>query len=474
MADIIVRIPEKHKHLAEAFNGILDEVVRNVGTAEKGKMPYYDEIERVIGKRVSEIECACHESILAALDIDAPSVEIGGILHRRVGRSISSYHTLSGDVQIERTLYRPAGERNAKTVDPVSLRAGVVGDGWLPATARAMAFLLQSTTSRDAEKGAAELGRAEYSRSSYERVGHLVGELYVDENDQIEDTLIREVRVPDEAHSIAVSIDRVSVPIEEPRKRPPGRPPKNAPKNPVSRNYRMAYAACISICDIQGRALHTIRYGRMPTGDPIELCEAMAGDIMMLLRDKPHLHVVALADGAKENWNLFDMVLTEELLGKKMYRFVDLFHLLEKLGNAAKVVFGEERKKSETERWRLLLLNNEQAVSTILDELNASGKEWTAFGDNTPVHEAITYLDNNGDKMNYVTARRLGLPVGSGIVEATCKSLFELRFKRCGSRWKNETGEHIVQLRALALSDRWSRALELTLRPLQTPVRKVA
>ena len=51
--------------------------------------------------------------------------------------------------------------------DPVSLRAGVVGRGWLPRTARVMAHEVQQGTSRDAATTAAEYGRLPYSRSSF-------------------------------------------------------------------------------------------------------------------------------------------------------------------------------------------------------------------------------------------------------------------------------------------------------------------
>jgi hypothetical protein len=43
--------------------------------------------------------------------------------------------------------------------------------------------------------------------------------------------------------------------------------------------------------------------------------------------------------------------------------------------------------------------------------------------------------------------------------------------KRCGSRWHNNTGNHILHLRALALSDRWNAAFDKLYAKQRTSVR---
>jgi hypothetical protein len=155
-------------------------------------------------------------------------------------------------------------------------------------------------------------------------------------------------------------------------------------------------------------------------------------------------------------------------------RRVDFWHLLEKLGAAALAVAGEEHASALREKWKLSLLNTPGAAWTIAAALHASGKRDVVLGDRRPVHEALTYLENHGERMHYAEARARGLPIGSGNVEATCKSLVALRMKCPGARWKEESGQHVLDLRALMLSDRWDAAMNLTLAPQRAQVRRAA
>ena len=477
MPKTFIEVPERLTEVGKAMAETLAKLERTLDSLGGGKAVDYAELERMMVEEMGCTERAAHGAILQSLDIDVPTVVIGGLRYNRVGRCEAPYHTMAGSVSVERSLYRQSGQRGGqpggKVVDPVSLRAGVVGDGWLPRTARAMAHAVQQGTSREAKATAEEFGRLPYARASFERVAHLVGALAVANHEDIEDALIDAYEIPAEARSISVSLDRVSVPMEEPRPRPAGRPRKDAPKKPVARNYRMAYCGTVTLHDDKGEGLHTIRYGCMPQGDVVGLRDRMAADVATLRSKLPALKVELLCDGAPEMWTLLEEGFPQEKFGDDLHQLVDLHHLTEKLGAAARVIDAKSSTRDTLIRWKMSLLNRESAATDILVELADSGLD-EGVGDDHPVHAAITYLGTHsvqGDRMNYARARRLGLPLGSGNVEATCKSLFEMRLKRCGSRWKEETGQHIVQLRALALSDRWGSAVSLILRPLRFAVR---
>ena len=70
--------------------------------------------------------------------------------------------------------------------------------------------------------------------------------------------------------------------------------------------------------------------------------------------------------------------------------------------------------------------------------------------------------------MPYAASKRLGLPIGSGVTEAACKTVFAERLKRSGKTWSIAGGQVIVDLRVLVLSGVWNQSYQACLhaRPL--------
>jgi hypothetical protein len=474
-ADIVIQVPSHLKHLVAPIENLIEAVGKRTNQLSRdGRAIDYAAVELSYAAKAAAIESASHRCTLEAMAIDAKMIEVQGQLWVRVANGNGTYYSMTGPVEARRDLYRKVGERNGKVVDVISLRAGVVGDGWLPHTAQAMAHYHQLGTSREAQKAAQQTCRLPYSRASFERVPHLIGALWLEHHADIEDKLIEDLEVPKAATSVSVALDRASVPMEEVVPRPPGRPRKDAPKRSVARNFRMAFCATVTLHNGEGEALHTLRYGQMPNCDPQLLCNRLANDVLQLQEKRPDLKVTLLADGAHEMWNLLEPNFPTTVFGA-LHRCVDFWHVVEKLSAAAKVMCkGDADAKVMVWRWRRLLRQRTDAAEHIRDELVGSGCETSVVDGERPVHDAITYLTNHAERMNYAGAIKKGLPIGSGNVEATCKTLIGIRMKRCGSRWHTETGNHVLHLRALALSDRWNTAMDELLATQRTAVRRRA
>jgi hypothetical protein len=260
--------------------------------------------------------------------------------------------------------------------------------------------------------------------------------------------------------------------------RKPGRPRKFAPKRSVARVYEMAWEGTASLVDGKGEALHTIRYGATGTkkpASPEQLLERMQGDVKALLARHKRLKVAAIADGAKDIVELLDAHFAAAALGVTVVRLVDFWYVIEKLGTAAAALLSADQRSQRLAQWKpRLLRSNERAAHQILGELKDSGLEWKMVGDTAPIHEAITSLTNNADRMDFPAARAAGLNIGSGTVEVSCKSLVQVRVCRSGARWHPDTAQALLSLRALALSDRWDSAIALTLAPLRREVCRAA
>ena len=68
---------------------------------------------------------------------------------------------------------------------------------------------------------------------------------------------------------------------------------------------------------------------------------------------------------------------------------------------------------------------------------------------------AYNYLRTRTKHMQYAGFRAQGLPIGSGVTEAACKTVFTQRLKLSGMRWSKAGAQVILNLRVILLSGVW-------------------
>lgn len=420
----------------------------------------FRQAERRIRVLAAAIECAATASALEACKPAAEVVELDGRRYKRLAEvSEVTYFGMAGGLRVSRHLYREVGVRNGPTIVPMELKAGIVEGLMTPEAAQADAYLAQALPSREAKEAARRLGVLPASRTSMVRVSNAMGQRWEARRLEAEDHLMSTFEVPEEAVALSVSVDRVSVPMEEPRKRRPGRPRKGAPKRPVEVVYRMAYCAVLTLHDDEGKPLHSIRYGRMPGSSASRQIEsAAAGDLAAILGQRPDLRVVALADGAPEMQNILDRITCGLPVDA---RLIDFWHLIEKLAPAIAATGYDVNLKLE--RWKNKLKKHDHAIEQIEVELRTWGLDYQEDELPDGLYDALTYIENNRDRMRYASVRAAHLPIGSGHVEATCKTIVTTRMKRCGARWKHDGGQAIMHFRSLATSSRWDHAMDFLL-----------
>ena len=141
--------------------------------------------------------------------------------------------------------------------------------------------------------------------------------------------------------------------------------------------------------------------------------------------------VVWLSDGGKGFWRIFRECYSSFATG-----ILDFYHAVQNVWKGAKVWLDGRTKKAlswfECARKRIRYnrargVINELRSVLATDQLTEQGQE--------ALEKLTNYLLNHTDHMKYDDYKNLGLPIGSGIVESTCKWLIQQRFKGVGMRW---------------------------------------
>lgn len=162
--------------------------------------------------------------------------------------------------------------------------------------------------------------------------------------------------------------------------------------------------------------------------------------------------VVALGDGSPWIWGIAE----EQFPGA--IQIVDLYHAREHLANLAKIIYGPIR--SEGKQWASARCHelDEGQVEAIVDALRRLQPREEKVQEE--IDKQIHYFQTNAERMRYDEFRRQGLFVGSGVIEAGCKTIVGLRLKQSGMKWTVRGANAIIALRCLDLSGRWEEFWE--------------
>jgi len=156
--------------------------------------------------------------------------------------------------------------------------------------------------------------------------------------------------------------------------------------------------------------------------------------------------VVFLVDGAEGLENM------GRLNFKDAIQIVDFYHGAEHAGKVVEALLGSKEHpeyKARRSRWVRRLLGN--GVKNLIEETR---QECAGKPQAQKVYEELGYFVHNIDRMQYRTFRRQGLFIGSGVIEAGCKTLIGSRCKQSGMFWSTPGAENILALRCVHASRR--------------------
>jgi hypothetical protein len=182
------------------------------------------------------------------------------------------------------------------------------------------------------------------------------------------------------------------------------------------------------------------------------------------LEDTPRLSV--LGDGAKWIWDeaakRFKMILNVDWV-------VDVYHVSEHIHGCAQKMFGVKgpgaKDWAESRLQELIHMEGPKFIQS-LRQLRAAQEPKAQ----EPLDNLIDYLSDNCDSLWYRTRLAEGLPIGSGLVEGTCKNMIGKRLKQNSPRWRVRRAENMAALRCLHYSDLWEAYWDSK----ATPKRKAA
>jgi hypothetical protein len=245
-------------------------------------------------------------------------------------------------------------------------------------------------------------------------------------------------------------------------------------------SYQEATAGTVSVYDRGKKRLGTVYLGQMPESHQVTMTAELTALIKAVLKNYPgpEPRFVYVTDKGQAQDEYYRRVLKRMRHPRNPQRrlkwewVLDFFHAAGYVGKLSEALFG--RSPKEAKRWfgrmRHWLRDRHQGVTQVLrSAMQHYNRRKLSKAEDAEFWKAYRYLRKHSRLMDYVRYRRQGLPIGSGVTEAACKTVFTQRIKRSGMRWGNEFGQVIVDLRVIYLSGIWEDVIHKDLQSRKQP-----
>ena len=157
---------------------------------------------------------------------------------------------------------------------------------------------------------------------------------------------------------------------------------------------------------------------------------------------------VVIGDGAEWIWNL----VAEHFPGAR--EIVDLYHARQHLWTVARQLYPQEEVQQKAwmkvHQKRLL---DKGKIEKLVSELHSIATTNPQLAEK--IRTEAVYLERNAERMRYPRFRRQHLFVGSGVIEAGCKTVVGSRLKQSGMFWTVRGANAILALRCSHLNGRF-------------------
>jgi hypothetical protein len=234
--------------------------------------------------------------------------------------------------------------------------------------------------------------------------------------------------------------------------------------------YREGATATISVYDRRGKRLGTVYLGRMP--EPGQ--GTLSGQLTALLAEVlgqwtgPLPRLASITDGGYHQTQYYRRVLQRMSDPRHPGRrlkwewVIDYYHACEYIYKMSEALFYDaERAQGWARKMCRWLKTKPRGIYRVLHSAAAIRWRRIMVGDKGKRYrDAYNYLRKRIRLLDYCQYRRDHLPIGSGVTEAACKTVFTQRLKQSGMTWKLEGGQRVVDLRVVQLSGLWSQVYQ--------------